>query len=186
MRSCLYTSRIYQYQCVAGLGESLRDDPSQPVKVVYGVGQVYEVKISKVIKGNETGTIYLVQPEGFLGSTEMKNEVTILESKKRYVYIPIPLGKEYLMFLHPLTSYPEEKLYTGTFQPWRFDISNPDKVVAESPWIFATYVFPPQPLDTLLENIEPPEKITPFPAYPLPQQSPELQQAYQSPQEPKP
>ena len=26
------------------------DDPSQPVKDVYGVGQVYEVKISKVIK----------------------------------------------------------------------------------------------------------------------------------------
>ena len=59
------------------------DDPSQPAKDVYGVGQVYEVKISKMIKGNETGTIYLVQPEGFLGSTEMKNEVNILESKKR-------------------------------------------------------------------------------------------------------
>ena len=90
MRSCLYTSRIYQYQCVAGLGESLRDDPSQPVKVVYGVGQVYEVKISKVIKGNETGTIYLVQPEGFLGSTEMKNEVTILEIKKTIRLYPHP------------------------------------------------------------------------------------------------
>ena len=43
------------------------DDPSQPAKDVYGVGQVYEDKISKVIKGNETGTIYLVQSEGFLG-----------------------------------------------------------------------------------------------------------------------
>ena len=92
----------------------------------------------------------------------MRNEVNILESKKRYDYIPIPLGKEYLMFLHPLTSYPEEKLYTGTFQPWRFDISNPDKVVAESPWIFATYVFPPQPLDTLLENIEPQKRLRLF------------------------
>lgn len=158
------------------------DDPSQSAKDVYAVGQVYEVNISKVMKGNETGTIYLVQPEGFLGSSEMKSEVNILESKKRYDYIPITLEKKYLMFLHPMTSYPEENLYTGTFQPWRFDLSNPDQVVAESPWKFATYVFPPQPLDRLLESIEHPEKITPVPPYP----PPGLQPAYPSPQETRP
>jgi hypothetical protein len=160
-------------------------DPSQSAKDVYGVGQVYQVKIVKVIKGNETGSIYLVQPEGFLGATESKSETDIINSKKRYDSIPMSLGKEYIMFLRPMLSYPEEKLFVGNGQPWRFDISDPDKVIPESPWTFAIQVFPPQPLDTFLEQIAHPEKITPLSsAYPSPQQLPLVQPAYPAPQKP--
>jgi hypothetical protein len=162
-------------------------DPTQPAKDVYGVGQVYQVKIKKFIKGNESETIFLVQPEGFLGSTESKSETDIINSKKRYDFIPMSLEKEYVMFLRPMLSYPEEKLYVGIAQPWRFDITDPNKVVPESPWTFAINVFPPQPLDTLFEQIAHPEKIVNTPSsYPPPQRSPLVQPAYPSPQKPKP
>jgi hypothetical protein len=163
-------------------------DPSQPAKDVYGVGQVYQIRIDIFIKGNEAETIFLVQPEGFLGPTESKNNAEILKSKSRYNFIPMNPEKEYLMFLRPMLSYPEEKLYVGNAHPWRFDISDPGKVVPESPWTFAINYFPPQPLDVFLEQIAHPEKITPIPspAYPPPQSSSLSQTAYPALQKSKP
>jgi hypothetical protein len=161
-------------------------DPTQPAKDVYGVGQVYQVKIGKFIKGYETETIYIVQAEGFLGPGEPTSETEIIKSKSRYDFIPMSLGKDYLMFLRPMLSYPEEKLYVGNAQPWRFDVTDPSKVLPESPWTHAIEFFPPQPLDTFIDQIEHPEKIVVPPSYPPPQQSPLFQPAYPSPQKPKP
>jgi len=162
-------------------------DPTLPAKAEYVVGQVYQLKIKKFIKGNETETIYIVQAEGFLGPTESKSEADILKSKSRYDFVPLSLEKEYLMFLQLMLSYPEEKLYVGNAQPWRFDITDVSKVVPESPWMFAIKYFPPQSLDTLLDHIAHPEKIVAIPSfYPPPQQSPLVQPAYPAPQKPKP
>jgi hypothetical protein len=163
-------------------------DPTQPAKDDYVVGQVYQVKINRFIKGTADETIYVVQSEGFLGPTESKSESEILKSKSRYDYIPMTQEKEYLLFLQSMLSYPEEKLYVGNAQPWRFDISDSSKVVPESPWKYAIEYFPPQPLDAFLEQIAHPEKIVanPTSSYPPPQQSPSSMSAYPAPQKPKP
>jgi hypothetical protein len=159
-------------------------DITKPAKDYFGVGQVYQVKITNLLKGNETETIYVVQEEGFLGTNDAKTEIEILKSKERYNFVPMSQGKVYLMFLRPMLSYPEEKLFVGIAQPWRFDASDPARVVPESPWKQANLFFPPQSLDTFIEQIEHPDSIISSP-YPPPQ-SLLSQSAYPPPHKTKP
>ncbi len=79
-------------------------------------------------------------------------------------YIPMSLNKDYLMFLEPMLGYPEGKYYVGVAQPWRFDISDTVRVVPESPWEGAGNFFPPQALETIIQQIEHPELLSsPYP-----------------------
>lgn len=134
-------------------------DIAQPDPNIYIVGQVYVLQVDRYLKGNGGQTISIVQPEGILGESTQKNQTNIEEARSNYRYIPMALNKEYLVFLNPLVGFSKGEYYIGSIHPWRFDISNPEKVLPESPWDGANKVFPPQTLSALLYQIEHPEII---------------------------
>jgi hypothetical protein len=129
-----------------------------------GIGQVYEFKVERTLKGDAPATILVVQGEGFLREKEIQTTETIQQAKENFKYIPMEIGKNYLLFLNPKMEGPADHYFFGDMQPWRFDISDPDRVIAESPWDYVDTYFPPQPLEVVLEQIAHPELIiTPVP-----------------------
>jgi len=148
------------------------NDITQPDPNIYVVGQVYVFQVDHYLKGNGEQTISIVQPEGILGESTQKNQMNIEAARLNYRYIPMELNKEYLVFLSPLVGFSKGEYYIGSIHPWRFDVSDPEKVLPESPWDAANQVFPSQTLSMLLDQIEHPE-ISPIPgtainSYPAP------------------
>jgi hypothetical protein len=140
------------------------NDPTKPDNQVFIVGQVYKVHFMQFLKGEEGDTLYVVQREGFLGPSMSKTEAEIEKAKTNEDYIPLSLDKDYLMFLEPMLGFPERGYYVGVAQPWRFDLSDTNKVLPESPWHEAIRIFPPQALESIVQQIEDPELFltTPF------------------------
>jgi len=136
-----------------------RDDKdiSKPSSTRYEIGQIYEVKVDKYIKGDGLLTINVIQVEGFLSQKDPKTSASIQKARENFDFIPIEPGKKYLMFLSDLYGFPKGEYYIGSIHPWRFDISDPERVVPESPWEYANQVFPPVPLKLILEQIHHPE-----------------------------
>ncbi len=138
----------------------------------YEIGQVYEFKVDEYIKGNGKSTIYVVQVEGFLSQKELKTNKSITRAKENFDFIPIKSEKKYLLFLSDLIGFPTGEYFIGPIHPWRFDITDPEQVIPESPWPYANQVFPPVPLKLVLEQIKHPESDiipkTKGDAYPAP------------------
>ena len=146
------------------------NDHNKPDPNILGVGQVYQFEVDQYIKGNGPKTIYIVQSEGFLSGDQVGlnlNDANIEKARSQEKYIPIRLNNPYILFLVSSVGFPALKnYYRGTIQPWRFDISNPDKVIPESPWDGALQAFPRRTASVLLAQIANPE--LPSPPYPLP------------------
>lgn len=125
------------------------------------LGQVYQFEVDQYLKGNGPKTIYIVQPEGFLGGDQVGinlNDANIEKARSQEIYIPLRLNNPYILFLEALNGFPSLKnYYTGAIFPWRFDISNPDLVIPESPWEGALQAFPPRKASDLLAQITNPE-----------------------------
>jgi hypothetical protein len=140
-------------------------DPQVADSQVFGVGQVYQVQIKQFLKGQGDDILFIVQHEGFLGQSSPKTEADIQKAKTSENYIPLTLEKDYLMFLGPMVGFHEGKYYAGVAQPWRFDLSDPNNVLPESPWQEAIKLFPPQSLASINQQIEHPELFlsTPYP-----------------------
>jgi hypothetical protein len=126
---------------------------------VFVIGQVYQFRVDKYIKGEGDQVINIVQREGFLGASSSKTEVDIEKARSLEKYIPIDEKTNYLLFLEPLLGFSDGKYYVGVAHPWRFNLNNPESVVPESPWEGASQLFLSQSLDSLIYQIEHPESI---------------------------
>jgi hypothetical protein len=137
------------------------NDINKPDPNLLGVGQVYQFEVDQYIKGNGPKTIYVVQPEGFLPGDQVGLnlvDANIKKARSQEIYIPIRLNNPYILFLVSLNGFLSSKnYYTGPMLPWRFDISNPDEVIPESPWTGALQAFPPRKASVLLNQIASPE-----------------------------
>ncbi|MFH1635275.1 MAG: hypothetical protein ABIG63_14885 [Chloroflexota bacterium] len=143
------------------------NDVSKSDPDVFVVGQVYQVKVEQYIKGNGEHTIYIVQREGFLGPDIPKTGAEIEKAKTNENYVAPNIGDRYLMFLRPLAGFSEQQYYVGVAHPWRFNVSDPEKVYPESPWKEAYKIFGQQSLSDIIMQIEYPDKFI-SPPYPPP------------------
>lgn len=154
------------------------NDSSKPDPGLYVTGQIYQFKIDQILKGDKAigdiGVISIIQAEGMFAITPdvPVTQPDIDKARNQYKYIPIRLNSKYLLFLKPLTGFNDLPYhFTGIAQPWRFDISKPDRIIPESPWIYAVQYFPPLPWSDVLAKVENPQnqndQSTPSP-YPAP------------------
>jgi hypothetical protein len=154
------------------------NDINKPDPHVLDVGQVYQFEVDKYVKGNGPETIFVVQSEGFLVGDQVGINLTddnIAKARSQEKYIPIRLNHPYILFLEPVKGFPSLKNYfAGSILPWRFDISNTDLVIPESPWDGALQAFPPRTASALLDQIANPALASttyppqPYPYYPPP------------------
>jgi hypothetical protein len=133
------------------------EDPTRTSSTRYEIGQIYQVRVIEYLKGNGDATIDVIQVEGFLNQKEPRNPESIAKAKQQSESVPLNYGKRYLLFLSQLIGFPEQNYFIGPIQPWRFDITNPDQVIPESPWEYARSAFPPVALSQVREQIAHPE-----------------------------
>jgi len=151
-----------------------RDDkePSTPSSTRYEIGQIYEFKVDEYLKGEGSSILAIVQVEGFISQKDAKTSDAVENAKANFNYIPIEPGRKYLLFLSDLFGFPKGQYSIGPIQPWRFDLTDPEYVIPESPWEYAKQVFLPAPLTLIIEQIKNPElDIIPagqVGAYPIP------------------
>lgn len=147
-------------------------DSTKSSSTRYEIGQVYEFAVDTYLKGKGPLTLSIVQVEGFLSQKETRSEESIQRAKANFAFLPVKTGKKYLLFLSSLFGFPEGEYYIGPIHPWRFDISDPERVVSESPWRYATCAFPPVSLKLIIEQIQNPDvdliPETNWKAYPAP------------------
>jgi photosystem II stability/assembly factor-like uncharacterized protein len=133
-------------------------------KNIYEIGQVYEFQVDQVLKGDRFTTLQVVQVEGFLANKGIFTNQTIQQAKDNFDYVPMKDGRTYLLFLNPLAAYTDNQYYIGDLEPARFDISNPNQVIPESPWQTASRVFPAESLQTIIAQIKPTESTPTAPS----------------------
>jgi hypothetical protein len=78
-----------------------------------GISQVYEFKVERTIKGDAPATIMVVQGEGFLREKEIQTMETIQRAKDNFKYIPMEIGKNYLLFLNPRMEVSADHYFFG-------------------------------------------------------------------------
>lgn len=150
------------------------NDINKPDAHILGIGQVYQFEVTRYLKGNGPKTIFVVQPEGFLVGDQVGinlDDANIKKARALEKYIPARLKNPYVLFLEALVGFPELKnYYTGAIHPWRFDLSNPDQAVPESPWGGALSAFPARKASVLLDQVFNPDQVGSYPppnlAYP--------------------
>jgi len=128
------------------------NDLARPDPNVLVVGRSYEVRVSRYLKGNGADVIYVLLREAFLGARAPKTEENIAQARRQFVQIPIDPEKQYVFFLAPRPEF-GEAYFTGPTEPWRFDISDVTQVKPESPWHYASTVFPSPSLDEMIEQL---------------------------------
>jgi hypothetical protein len=164
---------------IDGIINMARDvnDKTKPDPSLLGVGQIYQLKVEEYLKGvegaNGDNMVYVIQSEGFLEITPGAaiTDEEIQKARKQENYVPMRKNTKYLLFLEPLTGFPELKnSYVGVAHPWRFDVSNPDALVPESSWNRASQIFGTKTLADVLEQIKNPELYInqPYPPPPTP------------------
>ena len=158
--SLILVGEVEQTNQVLNLARNA-DDISTSDPDILNLGQVYQVKPSSILKEEkpvELGSLFIVQPEGFLirsieqrGKPVLENEIQLARQQTDHrAFVP---GHSYLFFLEPLRGFDNQMYFVGVAHPWRFDATDPGNVVPESPWEGATRAFPPLPLREVLREI---------------------------------
>lgn len=158
--SLIVIGEVDQTSQVLNLARS-EDDISKSDPNIVNLGQVYQVRPSSILKGErlgELGSLFFVQPEGFLiraieqrGRPVTENEIQL--ARQQTDHRAFVRGHSYLFFLEPLRGFDSQQYFVGVAHPWRFDVTDPENVVPESPWEGATRAFPPLPLHEILQEI---------------------------------
>ena len=155
--SLIVIGQVEQTENVLNLARNV-DDVSYPDLDIMNLGQVYQVKASGLIKGERVDALFIVQPEGFLirsveqqGRPFTENEIQL--ARQQTDHLAFTSGHNYLFFLEPLHGFDTQQYFVGVAHPWRFDVTDPDNVVPESPWEGATRAFPPVTLPEILRKI---------------------------------
>jgi hypothetical protein len=158
---------------------------SKPDTDLFSIGHIYEIKVDSYLKGEGPDTLYLVIHEGFItpdeNVTPSSEDMRIIRKEKEGKdWKPLKLNSTYLLFLdrfdddsYEIDSIPVENLFVGSTNPWMFDCQDTQQVVPEEPnpsldsGDLLLY-FPPQPLESIIEQINQPYSTpTPWPT-PLP------------------
>ncbi|MCL4830538.1 MAG: hypothetical protein KJZ95_24490 [Caldilinea sp.] len=179
--SLIVIGQVEQTSQVLNLARNV-DDISKSDPNIVNLGQVYRVKLSSILKEEKpvkSDSLFIVQPEGFLiraveqrGRPVTENEIQL--ARQQTDHRPFVPGHNYLFFLEPLRGFDNQMYFVGVAHPWRFDVTNPENVVPESPWEGATRAFPPLPLREILREIgHVPTPITATIESPLPTPQPE-------------
>ncbi|MEA3439247.1 MAG: hypothetical protein U9R58_03105 [Chloroflexota bacterium] len=149
-----------------GIVNTSRDtqDVTKSSSEVFGIGEVYKIKIHKYIKGDGPGIIYLAQGQGAISLSAIDYRAPSLreinasrKANEGRTYVPFTLDKPYLMFIkkhdydYKINGYNSKDIHFGVYPPWRYDISDPKCAVPESP--IEVQGFPPQPLSVILREI---------------------------------
>lgn len=99
-------------------------DHTQQDDGLYGVGQVYQLKVESYLYGTGPEVLNVVQPEGHIDHVNT-SEVLPDQAKNAkgngYPFIPLASGK-YLMFLEHLNGFPEAYVTGSGGHPWRFTL----------------------------------------------------------------
>jgi hypothetical protein len=131
------------------------DDLSKPHSTIFGIGQLYDFTVERIVKGErlegETNTILVGQTEGLIfhepGATITDAEIQQARDGDR----PFEIGSEYILFL-VRTKYPEDLIvYDRASEIWRFVISE-GCVYPENTW--GVDFRGPQSLDEFLGVLE--------------------------------
>jgi len=128
-------------------------DINQSSQTIFGAGKVYQVSVESYVKGQGTSSILIVQPESLMTNLTTLTPNAYERGKTAYNAIIPKINTRYLLFLRGLRGFPTQQYYVGVSHPWRFDLSDPSKVIPEDTWKDAVNVFPPQPLATILPQI---------------------------------
>lgn len=130
-------------------------DVTKPDPLLFEVGQVYHVTVSRYIKGSGAPALDVLQAEGLVnGQREGVNAESIKRARARFPYIPLGSGSTYLMFLVRAQGFPDNQYFVGDIAPWRFTLPAEGMAKAESPWLEAQVVFPPMPPEQLIRTVE--------------------------------
>lgn len=134
------------------------NDISRPDPNVIEIGQIYEIQVQRYLKGTGDGTVYVVQPEGFLGPHADKTAAAIATARAQDKHIRMRSAIAFLMFLQPHpkvadAGVPNNQYYVGVAEPWRFDLSDPNLVRPESPWLGASQLFPPRTSTQIVNQV---------------------------------
>jgi len=179
-------------------------DLSEPDPRFFSINQVYQVEVERYIKGDGPKNIYVIQHMGtiLLDSNANAQESTpspsiidsAIQNNTHKEFEPISMNTAYLMFLrvldqreYKLDGYSSNQIYSGVAQPWRFRITDENRVVPETIIDNAKYLFGEISLDMAIEQImkpyDPLETITiPYPPpSSIDQSSPDNSSAYPSP-----
>ena len=133
------------------------DDLSKPDSDLFGIGRIYEVEVELYIKGSGEKVIQVVQSLGHLNTESgPPSAAEIEQASADDKHIPLRIGARYLMFLVPTYGFSEGQFYSGIYQPWRFFVDSDDCVYSESLMGDLTSYFPPQPLKSVLKELEKP------------------------------
>jgi len=134
------------------------ENPTKPDPEYYGVGQIFEIQVEEYLKGSGEKYINLIQSQGFLVTRDGPPKVEEIEnSKDPKEYVPLVLGKTYLMFLHSsqnrYVEFSKDPIYSGIAHPWLFDPSNPECVRVLDTIEEISRYFPPRPLSEFILQI---------------------------------
>lgn len=137
---------------------------NEPDTRIYIAGKVYRVDVERYLRGQGGNVLYIVQPESWLDleTTMTPNAYEI--GKGSYKAIIPRANTRYLLFLGRLEGFPNQQYYTGGIHPWRFDASDLNRVVPEDPWPGAEQDFPPQPLSSIIQQVQGSPVRAPTPA----------------------
>ena len=128
---------------------------TSPDPNLFGVGQPYTVSVSRYLKGTGDGTLQVLQAEGMIDLRRAKvTEQTIVGARATYPYVPMRSGVTYVLFLMPLSDFPDAAYYAGTVNPWRFTAPQDGLAEPESAWAGARGAFPPLPTAQFLSLLE--------------------------------
>jgi hypothetical protein len=146
-------------------GSRNAEDRSQPSEGLYGICTVYRVRLEQIIYGKAGDELLLCHGGGILPAEAVKGE-TPSESEIRQVivgnagvkYIPLEMGRRYLMFLHPLDTqeypidgYISNQVFGRAGAPWLFDLSDEKAVRAIDVDEYVVDLYPPRSLEEMIQ-----------------------------------
>ena len=143
------------------------NDHNKALSYFFSVNQVYRVEVEEYLIGRGPDEISITQWQGETETEKALSPAEIDQIKARNLgttYPGLDINKRYLMFLrifdrfsdYQIGSYRSGDLFTAVSDPWLFDITNPDCATPVSTTTEANIYFPPQPIETILKQLEEP------------------------------
>ncbi len=151
---------------------NLSSDPhGKPILALgfYDIHQMFEVEVSRYIKGEGPDMIYVAHGQGMTNvDFQELSENDIYEARQRQGIVPLSIDQRYIMFLRPpVEVHPEitVRFFLGIAHPWRFAISDTDCVLPEDEASNLSRYFHPTFLDQFIQYITDPATfpVTPYP-----------------------
>jgi hypothetical protein len=148
-------------------GSRNAEDHSQPSEGLYGICTVYRVRLEQIIYGKASEELLLCHGGGILPAEAVKGEMPSVSEIRQVIvgnagvkYIPLEMGRRYLMFLHPIDTqeyqidgYISNQVFGRAGAPWLFDLSDEKAIRAIDVDEYVVDLFPPRSLEETIQLI---------------------------------